>query len=172
MPILRVGEPGGHFLKDYGGFDRLCPRPRVLVNDQGHRGNLSGPVAALTVFLENWKDVLVEGHGGRKIGCQNGCPEHQPHENHAHHMLAPLAEILTTDAGTLPSILESIPRSNGVGTFSSPAMINRWRFNSWMTAHPYTIPRRPFEGNFQITDDPGLVQRTHVARFSELRLLR
>src|SRR5580698_5428452 len=111
MPILRVGEPGGHFPKDYGGFDRLGPRPRVLVTDEGHWCNLSRPMAALTVFLENWKDVLGERHGGR-IGCQNGCPERQPHENHAHHELTSLARIPTTGARTLPSIHKSTPRSN------------------------------------------------------------
>src|ERR1700694_4676608 len=88
MPILRIGEPGVHFLKDYGRLDRLGPRPRVLVTDQGHGGNLSGPMAALTVLLENWKDVLGERYGGRKIGCQNSRPERQPHDNNAHHKLA------------------------------------------------------------------------------------
>ena len=69
LAVRRVGEPGRHLPALDLGLHRSRPRPRVTEGDERHRRHLTGPMARLTVLLEDWEDVLAEGDrvvgGGR-----------------------------------------------------------------------------------------------------------
>ena len=64
VAVAGVGEPGRHFLGDYGGLDGFGPGAGAFVGEERHRGGFAGAVAGLAVALEDRLDVFVEGLGG------------------------------------------------------------------------------------------------------------
>src|SRR5262249_29949656 len=65
MSIIGICRPGRHFPCCDSSLDRFCPRPRLLITKQRHRGNLSRSMTALTVLLQDGKYVLRKGDGRR-----------------------------------------------------------------------------------------------------------
>src|SRR6266516_1687563 len=76
MSIVRVREPGRHLSRNDRLFDRLRPRPCFSVAQQRHRPDLARPMAALAIFLQDRKNVLVEGD--RPAGLLAGPRCHRP----------------------------------------------------------------------------------------------
>jgi hypothetical protein len=66
----------------------LAHGTRFLIAQQRHGGGLSWPMTALTVFLENRKDVLRESNRRGLIGRYGGHGHREPGENQTHHHLA------------------------------------------------------------------------------------
>ena len=60
LPEVRIGEPRRHLLRQYCLTDRFCPRARLFVRQQRHRGDLARTMTFLAVVLQNWLDVLME----------------------------------------------------------------------------------------------------------------
>ena len=73
VAIILVREPRRHFPHRYRGLDRLCPGTRILVGDERHRRDLTGPVTALTIFLENRKHIFGESDRGLFAGLNRHC---------------------------------------------------------------------------------------------------
>src|SRR5438046_8488175 len=76
MSITRVSGPRRHFPRRYSGLDRFCPRPRLLISNERHRGDLARPMAALAVLLQNRKYVLRESNWRGLFGCDSGGRQH------------------------------------------------------------------------------------------------
>src|ERR1019366_2391239 len=74
MAYLGIGKPWRHLLADNGGLDGLGPRAGLCVGQERHRGNLAGPMALLTIVLENGKNVFVERHG---VTGSHSCGAHE-----------------------------------------------------------------------------------------------
>src|SRR5215469_2437634 len=89
MPILRVGKPRRHLPRGYGGFNRLRPRTRLLIADQGHRRGLPGTMAGLAVFLKNRKHVFGESDWRRLIGGRCSSERRHTGKNRAGHKRPP-----------------------------------------------------------------------------------
>ena len=62
VAILRIGEPGRHFLRDHGRLERLGPGTRFRVSQQRHRRDFTRAMAFLAVLLQDRQDVLIECH--------------------------------------------------------------------------------------------------------------
>src|SRR5687767_7388892 len=53
LAVLGVGEPGRHAFEQHGFANRLRPRTSILVGEERHGRDFTGPVTSLAVLLQN-----------------------------------------------------------------------------------------------------------------------
>src|SRR5262249_2821511 len=61
LSIVRIRKPRWHLFAENCSLDRLRPGARAFVGQKGHRRDAAWPMTALTVFLEDWQYILIEG---------------------------------------------------------------------------------------------------------------
>jgi hypothetical protein len=66
-PVRRIGIPRRHFLLEDRGANRFRPRARLLVAHERHRTDVARMMAALTAFLLDRFDILVERYRRRSL---------------------------------------------------------------------------------------------------------
>jgi hypothetical protein len=71
--VLRIGEPGRHFLGNDVFANGFRPRPRILVREQGEGRDLAGTVALLAMFLPDRGSVLMMRDRGRRGYAGRAC---------------------------------------------------------------------------------------------------
>src|SRR5215467_7868836 len=62
---MGIGEPGRHLSCQDSGLHRLRPGTRVLICQEGHWCDFTGPVASLAMVLKNRQNVLIVRDGRR-----------------------------------------------------------------------------------------------------------
>src|SRR4029078_7666433 len=60
MAILRVGEPGRNFARNYCRLYRLSPRTSRIIGEERCRSDFPGPRAALAILLQDREYIFVE----------------------------------------------------------------------------------------------------------------
>src|SRR5580704_555985 len=60
-----IRKPGWHLLSSDFLSYRLCPGTRCLVVQQGHRSNLSRPMALRAILIDYGRDIFVKRYGSR-----------------------------------------------------------------------------------------------------------